>query len=101
MLATTTFAFLSCKIYFIKLIGVGIAIAVLLDAVLVPTSIKLFGEYNFYCPDVLRKVVAAVDMKETEEFADSLELEEDVAIAALTSKNAIDLEAETVAEKKE
>ena len=86
----------------------GIAIAVLLDAtiirmVLVPASIKLFGEYNFYCPEVLRKVVAAVGMKETEEFTDSLEKEEELAIAALLSSKdaAVDVEAETVAEKKE
>lgn len=45
--------------------------------------------------------MAAVGMKETEEFAYSVELEEELVIATLSSKNAIDVEAETVAEKKE
>lgn len=71
MLAITTFAFYFCKIYFIKVIGAGIAIAVVLGAsiiriVLVPGLIKL----------LLPRVATA-----SEEFAESLELEEELAIA--------------------
>jgi len=87
MLAITTFAFLVCKIYFLKVIGVGIAIAVVLDAsivrmVLVPASIKLMGEYNFYCPKYIRWVVNTVGLKESDEFRECLEDEELMALQA-------------------
>lgn len=103
MLAITTFAFLFCKIYFIKVIGVGIAIAVVLDAsiirmVLVPASIKLFGQYNFYCPEMLRTVVTFVGLKDSEEQLDSLEVEEERALAALIPQKVSD--EEMAAEKK-
>jgi RND superfamily putative drug exporter len=80
MLAVTTIAFIFAKIYFIKLIGVGIAVAVVLDAtiirmILVPASIKLFGEYNFYCPYYLKKVVDFVGLVESEDGLDSLDKE--------------------------
>jgi RND superfamily putative drug exporter len=62
------------------LIGVGIAVAVVLDAtiirmILVPASIKLFGEYNFYCPYYLQKVVDFVGLVESEDGLDSLDEE--------------------------
>lgn len=92
MLAITTFGFLFCEIYFIKVIGVGISIAVILDAsiirmVLVPASIKLFGEYNFYNPAPLKVLVAWVGLQDTEEFAESLSDEERLAAAALLAQH--------------
>jgi uncharacterized membrane protein YdfJ with MMPL/SSD domain len=71
MLATTTFAFIGCQVYFIKVIGVGIAMAVVLDStiirmLLVPATIVLFGTYNFYIPEPLGKLVDYMGFQETE-----------------------------------
>ena len=60
------------KVQFIKIIGVGIAIAVVLDAtiirmMLVPASLKLLGEYNWYCPAPLKKVIDSLGLQEIDE----------------------------------
>lgn len=69
MLAITTFAFLANEVYFMKVIGVGTAIAVILDATLVrmffvPTALLLMGEWNWYCPLPIKKLVEYIGLQE-------------------------------------
>ncbi len=71
MLAVTTFSFIGTRVFFLKVLGVGIAIAVILDAtvirmMLVPSSIKLMGKYNMYCPEWLGLLIDAVGIQEKE-----------------------------------
>jgi len=80
MLAVTTFAFIGSKVYFIKVIGVGIAIAVVLDATIVralfvPASLLLLGEWNFYCPQALSKVIDYINVQEPDHEVGSLEFD--------------------------
>ena len=54
-------AFSTSKIVFIKEIGVGLVLGVILDAtlvraLLVPSLMKLLGEWNWWAPPVLRRV---------------------------------------------
>ena len=69
MLAITTFCFLANQIYFMKLIGVGTAIAVVLDATIVrmlfvPTALWLMGDWNWYCPKPLKVIVDYIGLQE-------------------------------------
>lgn len=62
MLGTTTFAFIANEVQFMKLIGVGIAISVAIDAtivrmLLVPAVLILMGDFNWYCPEWLGKAI--------------------------------------------
>ena len=71
MLSVTCFAFIVTKLYFLKILGVGIAIAVVLDAtivrmIFVPSVIKLCGNWNMYCPEWLGQIVDAVGLQEKE-----------------------------------
>ena len=64
MLATTTFAFVGSQVSFIKFIGVGIAVSVVIDAtvvrmLLVPSVLILMGDYNWYCPAWLARIIDA------------------------------------------
>ena len=69
MLSLVTAAFLNSAVSFIKLIGMGIAIAVMLDAtivrmLLVPATITLFGSWNWYCPEFLVKAIDWLNIQE-------------------------------------
>jgi len=71
MLGITTFAFIVNQVAFMKLIGVGIAIAVVLDAsiirmLMVPSFIVLVGKHNWYCPEPLASIVEYVGFQEIE-----------------------------------
>jgi len=62
MLGTTTFAFVASEVQFIKVIGVGIAISVVIDATLVrmalvPAFLVLMGEWNWWIPAPLAKLI--------------------------------------------
>jgi uncharacterized membrane protein YdfJ with MMPL/SSD domain len=53
-------AFATSGIVFIKLIGVGMIIAILVDAtvvraLLVPSTMRLLGRWNWWMPEVLRR----------------------------------------------
>jgi RND superfamily putative drug exporter len=61
LLAVVFVAFATSQITFIKLLGVGLALAVLMDAtlirgVLVPAFMRLMGDANWWAPRWLRKV---------------------------------------------
>jgi uncharacterized membrane protein YdfJ with MMPL/SSD domain len=62
-------AFSTSEIVFIKLIGVGAVAAVLLDAtivraLLVPSLMKLLGEWNWWAPEPLRRLYLRVALRE-------------------------------------
>jgi uncharacterized membrane protein YdfJ with MMPL/SSD domain len=68
MLGITTFAFIGSAVYFIKVIGVGIAIAVVVDstlirALMVPAILTLMGDSNWYCPEPLGKLVDFIGLQ--------------------------------------
>ena len=55
VLAVSFFAFITSGVSIIKLLGLGVAFAILLDAtvvraLLVPALMRLFGEYNWWAP---------------------------------------------------
>jgi RND superfamily putative drug exporter len=61
LLAVVFVAFATSQITFIKLLGVGMALAVLMDAtlirgVLVPAFMRLMGDANWWAPSWLRRV---------------------------------------------
>jgi uncharacterized membrane protein YdfJ with MMPL/SSD domain len=61
-------AFSTSEIVFIKLIGVGAALAVLIDAsiiraLLVPSLMKLLGRWNWWAPEPLRRLHARVGLQ--------------------------------------
>ena len=69
MFALVTAAFLGSDLYFIKVIGLGIAMAVILDAtlsrmILVPATLSLLGEWCWYCPGPLRSVIEFIGIQE-------------------------------------
>lgn len=91
MLAVTTFAFISSTVSFIKLIGVGIAIAVVLDATLiriclVPSIMLLMGEWNFYCPEPLKSCITWLGLEESEEGLEDLGAEEEAIVTRLVAE---------------
>lgn len=62
-------AFSTSEIIFIKLIGVGAVVAVLLDAfvvraLLVPSLMKLLGEWNWWAPAPLRRLHDRIGLRE-------------------------------------
>jgi len=65
-------AFSTSKIIFIKELGLGMAIAVILDAtivrgVLVPSLMRLLGEWNWWAPRPLRRVYERYGLREAPE----------------------------------
>jgi uncharacterized membrane protein YdfJ with MMPL/SSD domain len=63
-------AFSSSEIVFIKTIGVGALVAVLLDAtivraLLVPSLMKLLGDWNWWAPDPLRRLHRRIGLSES------------------------------------
>jgi len=63
-------AFATSEIVFIKQLGVGTAVAVLIDAtivraLLVPALMKLLGEWNWWAPGPLRRLHARLGFSET------------------------------------
>jgi trehalose monomycolate/heme transporter len=70
LLAVVIGAFTTSGIMFIKLIGVGLLTAVLLDAtlvraLLVPATIRLLGRANWWLPSPLRRLHARVALSES------------------------------------
>lgn len=63
-------AFASSKIVFIKEVGVGIALGVIIDAtivrgLLVPSLMKLLGDWNWWAPRRLRRVYERIGLSES------------------------------------
>jgi RND superfamily putative drug exporter len=64
-------AFSTSDVQFIKMIGVGLAIAIVVDAtvvrgLLVPAAMRLMGEVNWWAPAPLRRLHDRIGMSETE-----------------------------------
>jgi len=73
LLAVVVGAFVTAKIIFIQEIGLGVALAVLLDAtvvrgLLVPAMMRLLGRWNWWAPRPLRVWQQRIRLSETEGF---------------------------------
>jgi RND superfamily putative drug exporter len=71
LLCVVFLAFATSQVAFIKLFGIGLAMAVLVDAtlvraVLVPAFMRLAGEFNWWAPAPLRRLYHRVGLSETE-----------------------------------
>jgi uncharacterized membrane protein YdfJ with MMPL/SSD domain len=71
LMATVLAAFSTSKIIFIQQIGVGLAIAVIMDAtlvrgLLVPATMRLLGQWNWWAPAPLRAVWRRIGVSEAE-----------------------------------
>jgi RND superfamily putative drug exporter len=69
LLAVTFFAFTTSKVSFIQMFGLGTGLAILLDAtlirgVLVPASMRLMGEANWWSPAALRRLHTRLHISE-------------------------------------
>ncbi|HEX9037497.1 MAG TPA: MMPL family transporter [Ktedonobacterales bacterium] len=69
LLAVVLVAFSTSKIVFIQQIGVGLAIAVIMDAtlvraLLVPATMRLLGRWNWWAPRPLQALAARVGLRE-------------------------------------
>lgn len=67
VLAVTFGAFASSGVSIMKMLGLGVAFAILLDAtviraVLVPSVMRLLGKWNWYAPKPLKKVYEAMGL---------------------------------------
>jgi RND superfamily putative drug exporter len=74
LLALVFLAFVSSDISFIKLLGLGTAVAVLVDAtlirgVLVPAFMRLMGTANWWAPRPLRRLHARIGLREADSTA--------------------------------
>jgi RND superfamily putative drug exporter len=71
LLAITFIAFATSGISFIKLFGVGLAVAVVMDAtiirgLMVPAFMRLAGELNWWAPEPLRRLHRRIGLSESE-----------------------------------
>ena len=62
-------AFATSQIVFIKELGIGAALAVLIDAsivraLLVPSLMELLGSWNWWAPEPLRRLHARIGLRE-------------------------------------
>jgi RND superfamily putative drug exporter len=69
LLAVSFFAFGTSKVSFIQFFGLGSGLAILIDAtlirgVLVPASMRAFGEYSWWAPGPLRRLHARIGISE-------------------------------------
>src|SRR5207302_1970460 len=69
LLSVVFHAFATSEVSFIKLFGIGLALAVLMDAfvirgLLVPSFMRLAGEVNWWAPPFLRRVHNRVGIRE-------------------------------------
>ncbi len=71
LLAVTMFAFVTSKVNFIQMFGLGTGLAIVIDAtlvrgVLVPALMRLLGEANWWAPRPLRIVYRRFGLREAE-----------------------------------
>jgi len=74
LLAVVLVAMSTSKIVFIQQIGVGLAIAVIMDAtlvrsLLVPATMRLLGRWNWWAPAPLRAIWRRIGLSEADERA--------------------------------
>jgi uncharacterized membrane protein YdfJ with MMPL/SSD domain len=67
-------AFATSGVTFIKMIGVGVAVAILVDAtvvraLLVPATMRLLGRVNWWAPAPLARLYARVGLREADDAA--------------------------------
>jgi RND superfamily putative drug exporter len=70
LLAVSFFAFATSKVSFIQFFGIGSGLAILIDAtlirgVLVPASMRVFGERSWYAPGPLRRLHDRIGIRES------------------------------------
>jgi RND superfamily putative drug exporter len=70
MIAVVFLAFAVSPVFFMKQIAIGMAVGVLLDAtivraLLVPSLMRLFGEWNWWAPRLLRRAHERFALRET------------------------------------
>ncbi len=87
LLSITFFAFATSGVTFIKLFGLGLAIAVLVDAfivrsTLVPALMKLAGDWNWWAPGPLRRLHDKIGLSEGEPPEEPLVVRETAASEA-------------------
>jgi RND superfamily putative drug exporter len=75
LISVVFIAFSTSHVTFIKLFGVGLALAVLMDAfiirgILVPAFMRLAGEVNWWAPAPLRRLHARIGISETSDLID-------------------------------
>jgi RND superfamily putative drug exporter len=98
LIAIVFIAFASSRVSFIKLSGVGLALAVLIDAfiirgTLVPAFMKLAGDLNWWAPGPLRRLHDRIGISESVDLDDEDEFERDVPRDRRTSvRRSADLE---------
>jgi RND superfamily putative drug exporter len=71
LLAVVLGAFATSSIVFIKMIGIGLAIAVIMDAtlvraLLVPATMRLLGRWNWWAPGPLHTLWRSIGLREVE-----------------------------------
>jgi RND superfamily putative drug exporter len=71
LLAVVFLAFATSEVTFIKLFGIGLAMAILVDAslvrgVLVPAFMRLAGDANWWAPAPLKRLYLRIGLSETE-----------------------------------
>jgi RND superfamily putative drug exporter len=69
IVVVVTVSFVTAEVVIVKAVGLGIAIAVLLDAtvvraLLVPATMRLLGEWNWWLPSPLRRLLPANVLRE-------------------------------------
>jgi uncharacterized membrane protein YdfJ with MMPL/SSD domain len=84
LFAAVLAAFSTSELVFIKEIGVGLAIAVIMDAtlvraLLVPATMRLLGRWNWWAPAPLRWVWQRISLSETEQPALTLDTSEETS----------------------
>ena len=72
LIAMVFVAFATSQVTFIKLFGIGLALAVLIDAtlirgMLVPAFMRLAGDANWWAPAPLRRLHARIGISESPE----------------------------------
>ena len=72
LISVVFIAFATSGVTFIKIFGVGLALAVLMDAfviraTLVPAFMRIAGELNWWAPPFLRRLHDRIGISETEE----------------------------------
>jgi RND superfamily putative drug exporter len=71
LIAVVWIAFISSSVSFIKMLGLGMALAVIVDAtlvrgVLVPAFMRLAGDWNWWAPRPLRRLHDRFGVRESE-----------------------------------
>ncbi len=71
IVVVVTLSFVSADVILIKALGLGIAIAVLVDATIVralvvPSTMRLMGKWNWWLPDSLARILPYYDLPDSE-----------------------------------